>query len=101
LRAGSITDGLLLPGSVPRDEYANKYQKALLFPPEPRKNRKSLRGAENGTSRPGTRCCGWGQKQLSDANLSSLCSPGVYLNVYQLRIVEGRKEVYASLPHFP
>jgi hypothetical protein len=74
LRAGSITDGLLLPGSVPRDEYANKYQKVLPFPPEPRKNQKSLRGAEKGAERPGTRCCGWRKKQPSDANLSPLCS---------------------------
>jgi len=42
LHAGSVTEGLLLPGSVQRNEYANKYQKVLLFPAEPRKNRKSL-----------------------------------------------------------
>jgi hypothetical protein len=58
----------LLAGSVLRNEYGNKYQKVLLFPAEPRKNQKSLRGPEQRAGRPATRCCGTPEKQLSAAN---------------------------------
>jgi hypothetical protein len=48
LHAGSVTEGPLLPGSVLRDDYANKYWKVLLFPAESRKSRNSLKGSEQG-----------------------------------------------------
>ena len=43
LRAGGVTEGLSLPGSVLRHEYANKYQKVLLFPAERAQKPKKLK----------------------------------------------------------
>jgi hypothetical protein len=46
LHAGSVTEGLLLAGSVQRNGYANKYWKVLLFPAGTGKSQNSLKGSE-------------------------------------------------------
>src|ERR1044072_173372 len=75
LRAGSVTEGLLLAGSVLRNEYANKYQKVLLFPAQPGKNQKSLKGSEERARPRATRCLRHAGKTAVGCRSLGRCRP--------------------------